>query len=402
MQTAADAAAIEGSFELVLGSTSNVGTKATQAATNNGWDSSSGTITVRSYNYNATYPASGNYTTNDKAVEVIITQDFNVLFASSIFADNLTISARAVGLSVAGSAESCILSLGADDQSDAFRVGGSAVVTMSGCNAATNSTHDGAIDVDGGLTIDCIYSAGGIDGTANTTTCTAPGFTNQPEVTDPYEDSVTKPVASDFDDCDSAGDVTSGDGSNYKAPPSNDYDLDPGVYCDIDFGANNQTLILSAGTYYIDQGDFEVGSGAVVDGTAGVTIVFGDSTWDGTPGTADCGGFKITGASYVDITAPVTEDGEPFTGLALYRSSECDDGGADDFEFVGTTTSTILGAIYNPSGEIKVSGNGSLSGTCLQLIADDIEMTGNGNIGSSCDDVDVRTIYSGGVGSLVE
>ena len=396
LQAAADAAALAGSYELAEGRASSVGTVTNREATSNGWASSDGTITVRSYDYNTTYPASGNYTTDQDAVEVELTQDVNLMFVGYFMTGAITINSRAVGLAVTGSSEACILALGSSNQADALKVSGASTnVTMSGCAAASNSTSGAAIDVTSNFSVDCIYSAGGIDGSATTTACASPGRTNQPTVTDPYETAVTKPADSDFDDCDSAGDTSSSDGSNYKAPPSSDYDLDPGVYCDIDFGVNTQTLTLSAGTYYIDQGDFEVGSGGIVDGTAGVTIVFGDST-----GGNDCGGFKVSGASYVNLTAPVTEDGEPFTGLAIYRSSECD--AAEDIQFTGTTTSTILGAVYNPSGGIKITGTGEVSGTCLQLIADDITFSGDSDIGSSCADVDVQTITAGGIGSLVE
>lgn len=396
LQAAADAAALAGSYELAEGRSSSVGSVATTEAGSNGWESTGGTITIRSFDFNATYPATGNYTADQDAVEVVLTQDQNLMFAGYFMSSDITITARAVGLAVAGSSEACILALGASNQADALKVqGASTNVTMSGCAAASNSTSSASVDVTSNFTVDCVYSAGGIDGSANTTACASPGKTNQPTVADPYETAVTKPANSAFDDCDSAGDTSSSDGSNYKAPPSSDYDLDPGVYCDIDFGVNGVTLTLSAGTYYIDQGDFSVGSGGIIDGAAGVTIVFGDST-----GSNDCGGLSVGGASYINMTAPITEDGEPYTGLVFYRSSDCD--AAEDFSFTGTTTSTILGAVYNPSGDISITGTGAVDGTCLQLIADSVTFGGDSDIGSTCDDVDVQTITAGGVGSLVE
>lgn len=395
IQAAADAAALAGAYEVAESRTSGVTTIATREATNNGWSSSSGSITVT---YPYAFAGTSEYSADSNAIKVALTHNVNPMFIGYFIGGAVTINASAVAVTVTGSSEACILALGSSDQSSAIKVtGNSTTVTMSGCTAATNSDDDDAINVTENFTVDCIYSAGGIkvsgSGTPDTTACASPGKTNQPTVTDPYETGVTKPVDSDFDNCGSDG--SNADGANYKAPPSTDYDLDPGVYCDIEFGVNNTTLTLSAGTYYINKGDFEVKSGGIVDGTAGVTLVFGDNT-----GSNDCGGFKVSGASFVNLTAPITEDGEPFTGLAIYRSSDCD--ASEKIEFTGTTTSTVLGAIYNPSGEIRITGTGALDGACLQLIADTVEFAGDSDIGSACDDVDILTITAGGIGQLVE
>ena len=416
MQAAADAAAIAGAYEVNESRASQTKTIAQREAENNGWDSTSGTITVRNTQFDPTDPVSNSYTTDyttdASAVEVVLTWTLTPMFIGYFISGDVTINARAVATIVTGSTTACILALGdpsspgGNDPADAVKVAGSATVTMSGCNVATNSTDDKAVNVDSGLTVDCIYSAGGIDGTANTTECASPGKTNQQTTSDPYDTAPpTKPVATDFDNCDSAGDTSSSDGANYKKPGGSGpagppYNLSPGVYCDIEFGVNGETLTLAAGTYYIDRGDFDVKGGGIINGTAGVTIVLGDSTWDGIAGNANCGAFKVAGASFVDLTAPVTADNQPFTGLAIYRNSDCDKG--EKIEFTGTTTSTILGAVYNPAHEIKVTGTGALNGTCLQIIGNTIEFTGDSGIGSSCANVDVQTVSTGDKISLVE
>ncbi len=86
--------------------------------------------------------------------------------------------------------------------------------------------------------------------------------------------------------------------------------------------------------------------------------------------------------------------------MVFYRSSECDDG--EEIKIAGGNDSTIIGAIYIPSGDIKITGNGDVGGTCLQLIADTIKITGNSDIGSTCDSAGTQTITAGGKGSLVE
>ncbi len=151
------------------------------------------------------------------------------------------------------------------------------------------------------------------------------------------------------------------------------------------------TLTMNGGTYYIDRGTL-TSTGGTIDGTAGVTIIFGDST-----GSGDCGGISFTGNSNVNITAPTSGN---FSGLAFYRNSDCD--ADEEFKIAGGNDSTILGAIYNPSGAIKITGNGTVGSTCLQLISDTLKITGDSNIGSVCDSAGTQTISAGGKGSLVE
>ena len=370
LQAAADAAAVAGSYELAEGRSSSITTAATREAASNGWEAAGGSIAVNNPPTNASYPT---YLANTDAVEVELTRSETRLFSGWFMSDTVTVNARAVGLAVAGSSTACILALGSSDQSGALKVtGNNTDVTMSGCTAATNSEHDDAVDVTEKFVVDCIYSAGGIDGSPDTTACASPGKTNQPEITDPYETGVTKPANSDFDDC---AVVDGGDGDVSLTGANSTATINPGVYCSISVNAQNGTLTLTAGTYYIDRGNIDMQAGTI-DATAGVTIVFGDST-----GSDACGGVnKIAGNSALNVTAPVTADTQPFTGLALYRSSDCD--ASEDMEFTGNTASNIEGAIYNPSGEIKVSGTGSLTGTSFKFNAEKVELAGEGTVGS--------------------
>jgi len=389
MQAAVDAAAVAGAYEVSESRSANTETIAQREAENNGWDAGAGTITVRNNQYNATYPASGDYTTDTNAVEVELTWGLDPLFAGYFMPGNVTVNARAVATLISGDSTACILALGASNEEKALWVSGSAAVTMTGCAASTNSTHDEAVTTTDGLTVDCVYSAGGVSGDPTTTDCDS-AQSNAPTTTDPYA-SVPKPADSDFTPCGSDG--SNGDGNDYVGPNA-DSTIDPGKYCDITFSRQNKTLTMNAGTYYIDRGNL-TSTGGTIDATAGVTIVFGDST-----GAGACGQISFTGNSNINITAPITEDGEPFTGIAFYSSSDCD---ADkEYVFAGNNDSTILGAVYNPNGAIKITGNGAVGGTCLQLISDTMKITGNSDIGSDCDDVDVTTITTGGKVGLVE
>jgi len=381
LQAAADAAALAASYEIAESRPTNALVVATREATNNGWNSTDGTITVRGDQYNSTFPAGGSFTADSDAVEVELTLNVPRMFSAYFISTDITLDARAVGKSASGSTTACVLALGSANQSKALNATGSTSVTMTGCSAATNSTNSNAASAVAGFSLDCIYSAGGGSGSPTMSTCSSIQ-TNQPAITDPYEAVVTKPADSDFDAC-----------TTYiRTTPGVDENLSAGVYCDLEYNSNNKTLTLAAGTYYLDRGDLRVTSGATIDGTAGVTIVFGDST-----GSGGCGGVAVQGGSSLNLTAPTSGN---FSGLALYRSSACDTG--EDFNFSGTTDSTIIGAIYNPAADIVFTGNGTVGSTCLQVIGDTVTFTGNSTLGSTCAAAGTQTITAGATGSLVE
>ena len=392
MQGAADAAAIAAAYEIAEGRTSNATARATAEAQNNGWSSTTGSITVNnsSDDVNSTPPQEPTEFENDSnAVQVLVTKNVTRLFSAWFFDDNsVTVNGRAVATVVAGASTACVLALGSSNQSGALKVSGATnSVVMSGCTMATNSTNNNAVkNQTGTMSADCIYSAGGVQGTPTTTACSGVK-TNQPTVTDPYEEAVTKPTDSDFENCDSDGGNFSLSGNGATAT------ISAAVYCSITMSANNGTLTMTSGTYYIDGGDFRVSSGGTVD-ASGVVVVFGDSDDDDN----DCGGLTISGSSSVNITAPTSGN---FVGIAFYRSSSCD--ANDDFKFTGSTASAIEGIIYNPSGDVKMTGSGAISGNCLQIIGDTVEFKGTGTLGSACDAFPgLPTIVAGGIGQLVE
>lgn len=392
LQTAADAAAVAGSYEIAENRAASVGTVTAREAAGNGWSDANGTITVRSYAYNAVYPASGSYIAEQKAVEVELTRNENLLFAGWFMSGPVTINARAVGLAISGVNDTCLLSLGASNSAKALWISGTATVALNSCAVASNSTDSAGIETTSGLSADCVYSAGGVSGTPTTTGCSGPR-TNQVAVADPYEAIVTKPLDSDFADCAvNGGDYSlSGAGSMDTI-----YDTD-GPFCSITVNVVNGTLTMEPGTYYIDRGDLkilgsDVASIGTINALGGVTIVFGDST-----GGGDCGGLVIGGSTSLNIAAPTSGD---FSGIAVYRSSECDSGAG--YTFGGSNDSAITGALYNPSGAVYLTGNGEIGGACMQVIADTVKMTGTISIGNDCDTAGTATIVAGSRGGLVE
>ncbi|MFQ5765083.1 MAG: pilus assembly protein TadG-related protein, partial [Rhodospirillales bacterium] len=267
LQAAADAAAIAGSYELAEDRASSIGSIATQEAENNGWSATDGTITIRSQPFNSTFPASGAFTADNKAVEVLLTRTVGLLF-SGYFLDNpVTINSRAVGLAVAGATTACVLALGngLSSGASAITASGGASVSMSGCTLATNSTNSAAIKLSGGgsITADCVYSSGGVSGTPVTTQCSG-AKENQPAVVDPYA-TIPQPT---FSACSNPAD-------KYSLTGSSSDTLDAGtkdVYCSIS-SSSSGTLELNAGTYFLDGGDFKISGSGNVESDGQVTII---------------------------------------------------------------------------------------------------------------------------------
>lgn len=392
LQAAADAAAIAGSYEIAEGRTATVGTVSAREAVNNGWSNSDGAITVRSYAYNAAYPASGGYTTEQSAVEVELTRNENLLFAGWFISGPVTINARAVGMAISGVNDTCLLALGSSNSDKALWISGTATINLNDCAAASNSTASGGVTTTSGLSADCVYSAGGVSGTPTTTNCSG-ARSSQPAVADPYEATVTKPADSDFADCAANG----GDYSLTGAGSTDTLYETDGPFCSVSVNVVNGTLTMEPGTYYIDRGDLTIlGSDlsdiGTINALGGVTIVFGDSTGGGA-----CGGLTVGGKSSLNIEAPTSGN---FSGIALYRSSDCDSSGA--ITYSGTTDSDVTGAIYNPSGPIQMTGTGTVGGTCMQAIGDTVKITGTTQMGNSCGSAGTLTIAAGAKGGLVE
>ena len=385
LQAAADAGALAGAYEVAEDRVSSAEAVAQREAEANGWSSSNGdTILVNNDQINSTFPSSGNFDDDSNAVEVILTRTLQPLFIG-YFMDNLTLTAGAVATVVAGATEACVLALGngLSPGASAITVNGGVDVVFDGCTLATNSENSKAIKVSGTIQADCAYIQGGgalqeVGGGTLTTTKCSGTKAGQPEVADPYAD-IAEPS---FADC------GSNNGTAADSPLSAD------VYCKITVSGGDD-LVMTEGTYFIDQGDFKVTGGTVTaTDAAGVTIVFGDSS-----GGNNCGIVNVTGGE-LDMTAP-PDEADTYTGILFFRHSSCSSSGGD-FSFTGNSDSTLIGAMYNPGAGINFSGGTSVSGACLQLIGNQVTFSGDGTIGNDCDGTGVSGIEAGGKGSLVE
>ena len=382
LQSAADAAAIGGAYEVKDGSGSaTILATATAEATRNGLDTAGGeTISV-----NYQYPASGSYTSDDNAVEVLLTTPITLMFSKVVAAfygegtsaSSVTVNARAVA-TLSSIGEACVLSL--DTSSTGIDVGGNGDITFNNCLTASNSTDSDSLAStgSGSLTTDCYYTAGDVSDTSQMTFdsgCTAK--TNAAALPDPY---------SDLED--PGGTCAAGYESGYThnvttsvviGHPSGSPDyVNPFVICG-DLWIKKGTVTLNPGLYVIDGGDLKSNSSGNFAGT-GVTIVLRNE--------AQINNFN--GSSTVTLSAPVPADSAgDWEGILFYQdrdtSSACTGNNCNTLN--GNSSTTFQGSVYFPNQEINVNGGNESSSTCLQVVALRVAFSGNSDMdsdGSAC------------------
>jgi hypothetical protein len=372
MQTTADSAALGAAVAVSQGYPSPIRTEAYGIAAALGFTngSSSATITVNNP------PLSGNYTGNNRAVEVIASQPQTIKMAGLFGVSIYSLSARAVAL--AGATGSYCL-LGTDTASaTAVDISNGAAVTLSGCGLAVNATGPAALSVSGGsvLRAQAVTASGQVSIGSNGSVIHAPGgiMQNQPVTEAPYAN-VAMPASCG---CDYTN-LSLGKGT---------YQLSPGRYCGGITIPNGAVVSMAPGTYYIKSGSFSVLGGSVTG--SGVTIVL-------TQNTSGYATVSVQGGSTVSLSAPTSG---ATAGLLFFGDHNAPSSNVNSFVFSGGTTEDFTGALYFPSQQILFS-NGSGSAACIQLIAWHIQIKGTASqFSNDCSNSGVSPI--GGRPLLVE
>jgi hypothetical protein len=375
-QTAADSGAFAGALELAAGTNSRADPAARQEAARNGFpEGGDVTVTVN------IPPTSGSHVGNAKAVEVIVTRTDPLLLATLFMSDPISIVARAVGLvTVTGNA--CILATNSS-AAKALWIAGNASITLDDCSLASNSNNSDSIVFQGnsGTVVPSVWSAGGI---SNNGGATFPDSTHSYAwtVQDPYA-GLSNPVLPGA--CNASNPNYQGSKLDLKNAT---FTLNPGQYCKgLGIGAG-ATVTLNPGTYYIDEGDFTVGTSTAVvtckcegiDPSApagsGVTIVLTSSN-----GTA-AGNVKITGGT-VTLRAPSVASPTaqyPYPGMLFYKDRRTTT--TSDTKLTGGSTMSLTGAMYFLHDSVEYLGNTG-STACTLLIADTIKISGTSKLSSS-------------------
>lgn len=301
-------------------------------------------------------PASGHYTSDAGAVEVLIAQPRTVFLARVFHIAPFTLRARAVAL--VSDYGDCVLAL-AGSGSSTFSMTGSEIANLTNCGLAVDSNSATAVSLVGSpiLSASQVRIVGGYSvvgsGSINATNGIVTGAS---AVANPYASySVPTVGACQY--------------NNYSATGGNVW---PGVYCNGFSAVGSMSVVMQPGVYIIDRGSFSLTGSLSLTGT-NVTIVLTSSTG------ADYATASITGSETVNLTAPTTG---ATAGLVFFQDPRAPLGGSDSL--TGSGGQTFTGAVYFPSQNLTITGSSSLTSQCTQIIAQKITLTGSATLTDNC------------------
>ena len=359
MQNMADGAAIAATHAVMAGAGADAIADAAEAgAMRNGWTATEG-YTVQTF----APPQGGMYPGLARAAEVRIGRAVPLYFLGTLGMQPVNVTARATGAAVDNGPQ-CVIAL--DHEADrAVDFSGNSTVNL-GCGVASNSSSNEAIFVGGNatLTANPAQAFGDIYvGNSATLVTQSPVQPYSQRVEDPYDD-VIMPVSPSTCTYTNFWVQT---GDTYLSPP-----LQPGRYCG---GLRiSGTADLSPGTYIVADGDFEIGSQAVVTGDE-VTIVLTGTT------PAGVGNVSINGGAEVTLTPPTSG---ALAGILFFQDPNADPGGTNSLgesHFNGNALVQLTGALYFPQRQVEYGGGASAAGaSCLHIVAKRVKFTGNANI----------------------
>lgn len=367
MQGAADAAALAGVVRQKSGFSPITEARAVTATS--GFQDGVDNVTVQ---VNSP-PASGAYAGTPNYVEVTVQQPHQPMLAKLFSSAAVTISARAVARQkTTGGA--CVLALsptaGSKGNEAGVTFGGSATVSLTGCNAQANSSGASAVYAYGSAQVKAgsIVTPGGIIGADGHITTTGGLYPGSAVTPDPYA---------------SASYPSYSSSSAVNFPASGE--ISPGVYK----GSIDGAVTLKPGTYYVDAYSFVVNGGGSLQGS-GVTLVLVDMF---NKINSNSNLNMINGNSPINLTAPT--DG-PTAGLVVFADRNL----KAKINFNGGSSQNWGGAIYMPGVNFTYVGGASGTG-CTQVIADQVTFTGVANMALNCAGTAVKPISSQ-IAELVE
>ncbi len=314
-QSATDAAALGGAQQLIFSGCPNQSAATTAAqkdASNNGFTNGTNGVTVVANNP----PASGNFTSNNCAVQAQITSSKVATFFTRIFGKNPMAESTQATAAVVANGTGCMYMLGTGQNTN---FNGS-TVQAPGCSLFVNgSANFNGAKVDAGAIGEGNYSGSNNGGTFT-------GATPAPML----------PVADPCPEIAGCAALTSSPPAT--SPCTGSYAgngiLTPGCYNSLNL--NGQTITMQSGTY--------VFAGSANFNGASITA---DKVTIYIPAGATAPNFNKVNA--LTLTAPTTGS---YAGVAYYQVS----GNSSGINFNGSSTN-ISGMIYAPSASINYNGS---------------------------------------------
>ncbi|WP_271613658.1 pilus assembly protein TadG-related protein [Bradyrhizobium sp. CCBAU 51627] len=361
MQSAADSGAVSAATAVSAGG--DLLSEANAVTANYGYANTVNNVTITVNNP----PATGNYTSNPQAIEVVVSQPQQRLLSALFGSDPVLITARAVALPNSGTG--CVLALN-KSASPGVNVSGGNQLNLIKCNLYSDSSASPSLNVAGSASVSAnqVGVVGDVSGTSNITATNGVKTHVQP-IVDPYANVSPPPEPS----CTNAKITVNANGKTNS--------LSPGCYSGSITVNAGATLNLSPGIYYLDGANLSVAGNATITGT-GVTLVFtgSGSNW----GTASIGSNAI-----IDLTAPTSGSTR---GIVMYGDRNMPVGTA--FNLTGGGTQNFGGAIYLPKANLSFSGGNGASTSCTKIIADTMTFSGTSNLQVNCSALGTATIGS--------
>jgi Flp pilus assembly protein TadG len=336
LQRAADTAALAGAYAQM-----QTGESVSAAVSAHMTDNNHTGIALLSGYPNIAYPAdSGTYS---KAVQVTLAMRRTLGFSSMFLRSAPTITASATAALV-NDGSYCVVALNGSSNAS-ITIGGSSQINM-GCGAISNSTSTtGSVTTNGAsynFVASPVAGVGGMPSSINGATDIQPHHVAMP---DPYAGKY--PTSTSGMTCNKQ---VNGGATN----------LTPGCYKDFKF-TGNATYNLAAGTYYLNNTNFDVAGGVTVKGT-GVTIIL--------TGTAP-GDVTTNGNSIIQLTAPTS---------GTYANMLFIGTGTTDNTINGDNSSFYDGAMYFPNSAVNFSGSSGAMTQCAMVVANYVNFGGNSNL----------------------
>jgi hypothetical protein len=308
-----------------------------------------------------TPPASGGFTGNGQAIEVIVTETLPRLFTALYTTEPLSIGGRAVGL-YETDGTGCVLALSETAQG-AITISGSSESTLTLCDMVSNAAGVAFEMVGQGSSVsaNCITTVGVAVTTDNlTVNCDTLREYSNP-VADPFAD-VEEPALTGA--CES-GDVGQNNQVTSVTPTESHASGMPSRrYCN---GLNVRgTTHFAPGLYLVEGGDFIINSNATLTGDGVVFYLAPDVE------------LRFNGTANMDFSAP---DAGPFAGMIIFTSRES----TVSHTINGNLGSRLDGAIYAANAHLTLSGSATTSAnSCTQIVTGTVEFTGSGEIDINC------------------
>jgi Flp pilus assembly protein TadG len=414
LQNAADSAAMSAAVAFTASNTASNGAptagdktqaiaEAKATAARYGFTDAQGSVTVT---VNIP-PTTGAYTTDNNAVEVIISEPQTLFLTAALkfgrtplFATNPTQKVRAVA-NPGTNGNGCVVTLDRSDVID-LSLNGNTTVNLTGCDLYINSDAPNALNQVGNaaVTANAAFIYGGDSGNGDITTQVGPNCTAAPcapyygtaPINDPYAG--VPPPYNVGSSCTAIPPITTGSSTVNLAPDSGGVVLFCGGW------SPSGTIHLSPGLYVVWGGTFGC-NGCTITGDNVTIFLTGTGTNYASMAFAGNGALNINAPTDAYVTANPTT--KAIEGIAIYgdRNDPCTvTSGVRSCSltstFSGNATATVNGVIYLPDQNTIFNGNGTGgSPTCSQMISYTATFHGNSGFANNCVAYQNKTLGTG-------